>query len=191
MKNGKESSTDLAARLKAEGRWKDFLLKREQYEREGLAKRGAYRKAQMEFQPLNTVPAVNNPIQKSEPVQAAPEPTPQPQLACALLTEIKRTRDMRAVVAWVFDNMDVEHPDQETCPSSGAWSLLNECRRSPGLKYDFYTNIMPKLLPSRASQEDQDRLQDDGRNVLDILSRVSQAAAEAAGESNVELSPSV
>ena len=78
----------------------------------------------------------------------------------------------REVVLWIFDNIDIK--DLEPChaPSPGAWSFLIQIRKDIALRREFYKSIWPKLLPSKAQIEVEDRQFDDGREDALILSRI-------------------
>ena len=89
-----------------------------------------------------------------------------------------RKSSARAEAEWVHGHMlaDADEVDIDTIPSRGAIALLKEAKRLPGV---FYERIWSKLLPSRAQIENQERLEDDGRNVIGLIERVRKASRDS------------
>ena len=77
-------------------------------------------------------------------------------------------------VEWVAANIRVGDVQAEDAPSSEAWSMLCWVKGSPQAESQFWGQIYTKLLPSRQQLEQDGKMQDDGRVVLSLISRIQQ-----------------
>ena len=75
---------------------------------------------------------------------------------------------------WIFENMQVDGLVPESAPSAGAWALLQELRKDGDQRRDFYKTLWPKLLTKEES-DGGSRLQDDGKEVIDLIKRLIAA----------------
>ena len=75
---------------------------------------------------------------------------------------------------WIFENMQVEGISPENAPSPGTYSLLLELRKDNEQRRDFYKTLWPKLL-TKEDIEKGGKLQDDGKDVLDLIKRLQAA----------------
>ena len=77
-------------------------------------------------------------------------------------------------------------PSPDDCPSAAAWGLLASCRKSPSAKADFWRNTYPKLMPTRAQLEKDEKSGtkdlSKAREVIEDLLEFGRKAREAAGE---------
>ena len=78
---------------------------------------------------------------------------------------------------WIFENMQVEGVKPEDAPSAGAWALLEELRKDNEQRRDFYKSLWPKLL-TKEDIEKSGKLQDDGRDVIELIKRLQKALPE-------------
>ena len=85
----------------------------------------------------------------------------------------RSTRDMREVVEWVFDNLDLSDVTPADAPSPGAWAFREQLRQYPLLRIEFYKTIWPRFL-SKVDEGDGGRLNDDGRDVLRTIAEVQR-----------------
>lgn len=85
----------------------------------------------------------------------------------------------RELVTWVFDHMDIKGVSAGDAPSAGAWSLLQQCRRSGTMREAFYLTIWPKLLPTRGTVDAEDERRRGGGKALEHVERVMAAAVLA------------
>ena len=75
-------------------------------------------------------------------------------------------------VEWVAANIRVGDVEADDAPSSEAWSMLCWVKSSPQAESQFWGQIYTKLLPSRQQLEQDSKMQDDGRVVLNLISRI-------------------
>ena len=80
---------------------------------------------------------------------------------------------------WIFENMQVEGILPENAPSAGTYSLLLELRKDNEQRRDFYKTLWPKLL-TKEDIEKGGKLQDDGKDVLDLIKRLQAALPKEA-----------
>lgn len=105
-----------------------------------------------------------------------------------LLVDIARFPSLKAeareICEWVagnIANIDVQ-PESSPCPD--AWALLHWVRNPscPENERHFWTQIWPKILPSRAELNNQDRFRDDGKELDEFIGsalvRVQREAKE-------------
>ena len=94
--------------------------------------------------------------------------------------EGKPDASARQILEWVFNNIDVAGLKPKDAPTSGAWSLLMRVRSVPDLAVDFYKQVWPKLLPTKAQLEVEERLKGGGTDELErSLDRVEAALGSA------------
>lgn len=78
---------------------------------------------------------------------------------------------------WVEANIDVA-VELEDAPSMSAWSRLMRVRHSADLMRDFYRAMMA----ARASREEVDRFEDDGRDNIELIERCEHAIHSSGAE---------
>ena len=81
-------------------------------------------------------------------------------------------------VEWVAANIRVGDVQAEDAPSSEAWSMLCWVKSSPQAESQFWGQIYTKLLPSRQQLEQDGKMQDDGRVVLNLISRIQRISED-------------
>ena len=77
-------------------------------------------------------------------------------------------------IRWIFENMQMEGVMPADAPSSGTWALLQELRGNAQQRSDFYKTTYTKLL-TKEDAEKGGKLQDDGKEVIDLLERLKTA----------------
>lgn len=172
---------DFRKRVDAEGRLQQMLDRCAALEARGLKPAQVRAFIEEEFAPVPKAAAGVEAPSPASPGQPQPAAGPTEQDLSAHLDDLASTRDMRAVILWVFDNMDIEHVQPMAAPSKGAWSLLQACRTSKKLKEEFFLTLMPKLIPNKSQLGDDDG-QDDIADLHELCDRVSAAARLAKGE---------
>jgi hypothetical protein len=100
------------------------------------------------------------------------------QVTLAMFAD-KPKANIREVVQWVFDFMEIDDVTPDMAPSSGAWGLLKWARASRNNKTEFYRTLYAKFIPSKAQIDNEDKFADDGRKQLDILDRITTAYKDA------------
>ena len=197
----RETSTELAIRLKQEGRWKAFCDRKADLEFEGKSKNHAHKLASREFGPKDkdaviiaasdtspgqpAVPGAEGLISVEGPKPAPKDLMPEPDEPVDAAVFAGKISDIRKDIEWVAENMDIGGLKPGMAPSATAWSFLKACREDAQMKADFYKTIWPKLLPSKSALEEQERFKDDGRKVLNILEKVEDASNRAVEKSFV------
>jgi hypothetical protein len=128
----RESKAELMDRLRREGRWEAFKVRREQLKSEGIPAKQAWFQAATEF------PPAEQPGQSSVRVP---------------LDQLQKLQGKKAIPTleaafWVFENLDLPWIEPIDAPSPGAWSLLQWAKQSQFNRSDFYRTFGPKLLAS-------------------------------------------
>lgn len=102
----------------------------------------------------------------------------QDRTNCAILPHAPasiagREADELTIVRWVARNIDVPSPDPSSCPDPFAWSLLRECRETPGFVSDHFLPLWAKLIPPRSQLADtKPKGAVDGQAQLDLIGRI-------------------
>lgn len=91
-------------------------------------------------------------------------------------------------VEWVAANIRVKDASAADAPSSEAWSMLCWVKATPQAEAQFWAQIYTKLMPTRQQLDQESKLKDDGRDVLDLISRIqkSKEESERAGLPGIE-----
>lgn len=165
------ANEQLKSKLLAEGRWPDFVRRRDELRAGGMTPAGARRQAEAEFSVLALAVAAPGVVKAAAPNGVATDFGLQ-------LTEFEgRVAPIIDQVLWVARYMDVVDVPKSLCPDPAAWSLLMACRSSPVMKSDFWTKMYAKAIPSKIKEDDGD---DDGNfDGRDQVS-LSRALADAA-----------
>ena len=151
-------------RLLREGRWRDFLTLKGNYQSGGLGARDAYVKALESFPPV---------VYEVGGVAVG-----------AVVPSVIRRGDIygprvseREAIKWVFEHVEVDMSliDPSGVPGAGAWGLLAWVQSSASNRATFYGTMWPKILPSRGDLDRQSRQSDDGRSVLELIGRIEES----------------
>lgn len=166
------ANEQLKAILLAEGRWPDFVRRRDELRAVGMTPAEARKQAEAEFS--GGVVGGNEPsVVKSE------APSDSGTDFGALISDFGgKEAPIIDQVLWVARYMDVVDVPKSLCPDPAAWSLLMACRNSPAMKADFWTKMYAKAIPSKIKEDDgEDDGKFDGKEQVDL----SRALAEAVG----------
>jgi hypothetical protein len=88
------------------------------------------------------------------------------------LNSIRDDNDPIGDIRWVFHALGARDLTPKEAPSSGAWNLLQTLRKDDLALKSFYTQVYPKLLPTRAQMEKGDLRAEDGRKQFDLIERL-------------------
>ena len=127
--------------------------------------------------PLSTDDIVNRLTGSAEPPSPLDGPLPIIEL------EELATREASEVecIRWVARNMAVAHPVLQTCPDPMAWALLSHCRSSKVAAAEFWKQIFPKLLPTKAQMDaiNNQGKDDKGGKAAEVIDELLQFSAQA------------
>lgn len=164
---------EVKVELQLAGVWKDFIHYRDKLNREsGLKPAETTKLALAKFR------GEKNSLTPPTPEGADPSPvdSPLPPPACLKSRRCSEVESIR----WAADNIDEPEVDPETCPGSAAWTLLNLCKGSNSFLIAFMQNTWTKLLPSRATFDDDDNQAEvDGKPTIDLIDRLRKASESA------------
>jgi len=172
-----ENSTERAERLKAEGRYEEFVTRKLALRKEEhLSTKQAYERAAREFVPADTkLPEAPRP-QKVAAVKTQATADAVTDARSGDVVAMERP-DYVAIVDWVVMNIDVGMeggPTEQTGPPPrGALRLWERARINPD---DFYKDIMAKLLPTKSELSQEVKFKDDGRDLTDRLHKIGNGA---------------
>lgn len=214
QKVNNEGSEQLTARLKQEGRWKLFLIRRKQLEEAGIGKRDSWGVAAKEFPPPGVEPVYRSDVPDEglfsgalvdvsvpagsfgrarirdvdENTKKQVEEygkTPVPALTFDVNGElpgwlkgcprelIESFRENQAFtprkdLEWAHLNACLPEPRWDTCPSAGALNLFRFAKTNEAYFFQLFKNFLPTQKETNAAQ----RLEDDGRDIEDLIDRV-------------------
>ena len=153
---------DIKAKLKASGRWDEFVLRRASLRLSGRTSEAAHREALAEFvEPDRKTGADNggNPA-------------------------VFQGRGARASFAdqaiWVAQNMDNPDPHRVDCPDPAAWSMLMACKESPTFKTSFWTSVYTRVMLAMMKAEENKQDEESDRGICDLCSELDRALGEEA-----------
>lgn len=177
--------------MKKQGSWKRFCSRREQLQAIVKADPDSYGKDHVqkildaEF-PYQT--DVDRQVGAAE-ASFSGKPVPIPKMTPDEFKQMEEfekegipfTADQRDILKWIFEHMDSsDETILETAPSRGAISMLLRIRLDPDKNSDFYKGTWLKLLPSKSELDKEERLNDDGRDVLATIAKIAKQDSEAA-----------
>ena len=153
----------LKDRLKAAGTWDQFMARRDDLRASGETAQDARAMALAES-------LANEPAKPSSKTPALP-PTPAEVAG--------RSASEAEVVRWVARHIDDDQVSPDDCPDPCAWTLLRQCRQTPGFVSFFFQQVWTKLLPSRAQIESDSGVTLDGSAVSALINRIESLAGQA------------
>ena len=78
-------------------------------------------------------------------------------------------------IRWVANNISRKNVTADDAPSAVSWTLMLECRSSDSFRNEFLTKMWPKLLPSRAQLDGEDKsVELDGQGTIDLIDRIAK-----------------
>jgi len=153
-------SKDIRERIKATGRWDDFVALRESHKLRGCTVDDANLKASEEI--------LSGKVAQDTAPPLADILEPHIDLSGLL----GRTSKPAELIQWVASNMQGD-PDLASCPGRDAYALLNACRRFPSFELDFWKTMYVRLIPSRALVSDDGDGQMDGQPFINVLEKIA------------------
>ena len=158
----------LIERLKAEGRYNRLrpIIKQWTYE---TSREEAYYRVAKEFPPI--AKPIELPPLLAEEVAAKEAESPPKKKRQAPSSDStdeppvspKDERDYRAAIDWVAAHMEDREASRENAPSAAAWGMFVWAKESDANRTKFYTDLLPKVLPTKQQIEREARFHDDGR----------------------------
>ena len=112
------------------------------------------------------------------PVNAMPDDKEEEEKLDPAIWEGKKQPSANEELRWIFDNMKLSGVSPEDSPSAGSYALMLELQDNKEQRRDFYKTMWPKLL----TKEDADKggkLQDTGKDTIDLLDRLLKALPES------------
>ena len=95
-----------------------------------------------------------------------PDDTPVEALVVAPATKVpsaKDERDYRLAIEWVAAKMTKLGVKENDAPSEAAWGILMWARSTDQNQAKFYTDLLPKVFPTKQEIDREARYTDDGR----------------------------
>lgn len=178
-------------RAVAGGYWKKFLkVQREVAEARGVSKYRAWREAAEKFpeteEEAGLPGAVRERAERAREEREEREAWKKPKegkLKGTLKKSLFAGRGMAAakeIIEWVFENLYIEDVTPADAPCAGAWGWRLELKAARVMRQDFFRNIWPRLLPSKAEQDMEARYADDGRRLDERIAGLLKKAEEEA-----------
>lgn len=174
-----ESRRALKERLIREGRWDAFVARREALKYEGLEPKAAWEQTRYDFEQV--FEQTRTDVDKSADSADGGGDVPAVSLDCKVRNAAGASP--RKVVEWVFDNLLVDGLKPDDAPSPGAWALLQDLKKYPDLRKEFYRSIWSKLLPTKTELDAAEKFSDDGREQIKLIERVRQASKDTVQQS--------
>ena len=169
------SKAALKKQLTEEGRWEAFVARREELKNQGLEPKAAWEQATHEFE--------QGAEQKQADTNKSGDSADNGGNAATGGLDGKvfnaAGASPRKVVEWVFDNLLLDDLKPDDAPSPGAWALLQDLKKYPDLRKEFYRSIWSKLLPTKTELDAAERFSDDGREQIKLIERVRAASKNA------------
>lgn len=154
----------IKAKLKEEGRWEEFVLRRRTLRLSGRSSEEAHKEALAEFCDPEHVP-----------VRAEKGANPI----------VFKGRGSKASfidqAIWVAQNMDNIDPKRTECPDPAAWSMLMACHESPTFKTSFWTHIYVKVMLAQMKADESRQDDDSDRGLCDLCAELDSALDEDGG----------
>lgn len=159
------------------GCWPQFLQYRDELKSGGMKSKEYMAKALERF--LGDDPEKATPV-PAQRVKAAAE-VGGDVLNGRVPTAVKadfagRTASEVEVIRWVMRNLDIADIQPADCPDAGAWTLYNECRRSPMFRANFMLQVWPKILPNKAQLEEPGAGPVDGARQIEVIDQILSLA---------------
>lgn len=152
----RESKAELTDRLRREGQFEAFKIRREALKAQGVPAKEAWWHAAAEF---------------PSPIKApATDKIPAVDLSAL---KGKRPVPVAKAAAWVAEHLDADWITPADAPSPGAWSMREWARSSPSTRSDFYKTFVAKIVmpPQEEAQREQERNDAHTAHLLNLLKR--------------------
>ena len=165
------------------GRWSDFVELRESLKEQGHPPEEAWNEADRlmteGFSPSADESSSSQPPQSgdSSPSGGVSVTEANPgSLSLGSKAEFKaETASIAETVRWVASFLMINDARPEDAPSAEAWAMLQWARRNNANEAAFWGQIWRQLMPTKQALEAETRFNDDGRPILDLISRIQSA----------------
>ena len=164
--------------LKDSGQWEAFCVLRDRMKSKGMSVDDSW---QLAYEDLTGSPrsvvddSCEDIVDIVDIVDTGVPPVPRP----GVVDLLGETRDMSAIVNWVFDNIDNAHVTRSQAPTPGAWSWLEGVRSDPDTRRDFYARHVTKMIKPVSEDEDVRQFEDDGRSCRLTIEEIQKAVIES------------
>lgn len=181
------SSDSLAMALKGAGLWKEAKSFEKDCRSAGMVPKAAWEAMRDRYGPLvaprSDGRVIGAPAAEFTPeeVQAAvaakaSESSVAPRFSDVTPDQITRTGTLEEIVRWVGSNIRNERPDKDTCPDPEAWMLWEAYKGNPSR---FVEQIWSKVRLGKDALGSQERMNDDGRAVVQLVDRLERILASS------------
>jgi len=160
------SKADIKKELTELGVWDKYLERREILTKSGFTPKEAAAQAYEEIRQVQ-------PVERPRPAAPAKK-DPYGELASIAP---QGSCSEREAANFVFEHaaVPVEKIDPSAVPSKGAVGLLKWVQSSPSNAASFYSQIWAKLMPTKSQLDAEARFSDDGKEELEIISRLEES----------------
>ena len=163
------------------GRWSEFVDAREYLKGEGHPPEEAWFEADRLLQE-GWSPEPTDTASSSQPPQSG-DSSPSGGVSLPASTAGRdsfkaETASIAETVRWVASFLMVNDASPEDAPSAEAWAMLQWARRNNANEAAFWGQIWRQLMPTKQALEAETRFNDDGRPILDLISRIQSATGQ-------------
>lgn len=171
----RETRSQFKERLVLEGRWGEYLRRREELVLELEDTPQATAQAMREF---GYRTGLSENLGLGDALLGIPSSDGVLSLSASLADFEGKRATVLDQVLWVARHMGIFDVTPEMCPDPAAWNLLCECRRSSDMRGEFWLRMYAKAIPSRIPEQVDDDDEYDGKdivNLCDILLEIGNA----------------
>lgn len=166
-----ETKANCRFRLMVEGVWKEAIAYRQKLVKADVGHVKAWNEMAKKWPPGPDSPSLS-PANKSRPCVQPPR-----------YTTVDDAEGWRGdvppveVIEWVFENLPRKIIGSKDAPSSGAWGLLQACRRDPKLAWQFYTALWAKMLVKPDKEDDNKKSRGSDKPLQDLIKSIQKGNA--------------
>lgn len=171
----RETRSQFKERLIKEGRWGEYLRRREELVLELEDTPQATAQAMREF---GYRTGLDENLGLGDALLGIPSSDGVLSLSASLADFEGKRATVLDQVLWVARHMGIFDVTPDMCPDPAAWNLLCECRRSSDMRGEFWLRMYAKAIPSRIPEQVDDDDEYDGKdivNLCDILLELGNA----------------
>ena len=163
------------------GRWQDFVAVREDLKERGYAPEEAWAEADRILSEGGGPPEPDDTGSFSSSAAPQSSETDSGGLSSgyASASQFKaETASTADTVRWVASFLMVSDAAPEDAPSAEAWAMLQWARRNNANEASFWSQMWKQLMPTKQALEAETRFSDDGRPIMDLISRIQDATSD-------------
>ena len=175
----RRTKSDIRREMMGRELWPLFVRERERLKDEGVPAERAWILAYDVMNADHPVDSDAEPVSEGEGVASKRQVRGRDLGDASKDLFVEKTCTTARTVEWVAANLRISDPSAEDAPSSEAWSMLCWVKGSPSAEAQFWGSIYTKLMPPRQQLDQESKLKDDGRNVVDLISRIRQSKEDA------------